>query len=199
MKTIKNLFFSMATMVALSVSFTSCDAITDALSKEVEVEAPAIEFNIGGATAAPMQKVKLANGETKLEYVWLDRTVNIKSELETELAKNNLTIDKVKTLIATKSKLDFVNEITSELQLGTVHLYIDDDLVAYTDPIILKAFNSSAQLYQSFGMTYDIPFDIFGTIAKGSMKVKITSDKPAPSKLLQVKLLNTYKSKISLL
>jgi hypothetical protein len=48
-------------------------------------------------------------------------------------------------------------------------------------------------------MTYDIPFDIFGTIAKGSMKVKITSDKPAPSKLLQVKLLNTYKSKISLL
>ena len=195
MKTIKKLSFAVATFVALSFSLSSCDALTDLASKEVEVEAPAIDFNIGGSVAAPMQKVKLANGETKEMYIWLDRTVNIKSEIETELAKNNLTIDKVKTLIATKSKLDFIDEVSSTLDLGTVDLYIDDKLVGYTDPMMLHI----AKEYQSYGLTYPIPFDIFGTIAKGSMKVKLVSDKPAPAKALRVKLLNTYKSKISLL
>ena len=66
MKTIKKLSFAVVTFVALSFSLSSCDAITEALSKEVEVEAPAIDFSIGGGVTAPMQKV---SANAAAEYV----------------------------------------------------------------------------------------------------------------------------------
>ena len=190
MKTIKSLFFSMATLVALSVSFTSCDAITDALSKEVEIEAPAIDFSIGGATAAPMQKIGTG---ANVEHVWLDKpAVDVKTKLTEELAKNNLTIDKVKTLLLTESYIDITTELNENLNLGNIKLYINDFLVAEGDGNVTAI--STGIVFQ-----FDTPYDIFGSIETGSMHIKITSDQPKPTKQLAMKLLNKYKSKISLL
>ncbi len=177
----------MATLVALSVSFTSCDAITDALSKEVEIEAPAIDFSVGGTTAAPQQKVSGI-----AEVIWLDKTVDIKTKLEEELAKNSLTIDKVKTLLVTESNIELVSEITTTQNLGNIKLYINDVMIA-------QGVGQISSLAKNIVLSYETPYSIFSSLGQGTVQLKITSDQPKPSVQLQMKLYNKYKSKISLL
>jgi hypothetical protein len=190
MKTIKKFTLSLVALTLVTFTFSSCDAITDALSKEVEIEAPAIDFSIGGATSAPMQKIGTG---VNAEYVWLDKpAVDVKTKLTEELAKNDLTIDKVKTLLLTESTIDITTELNENLNLGNIKLYINDYLVAQGDGNVTAV---------SSGIVFEFasPYDIFGSIETGSMHIKITSDQPKPTKQLAMKLLNKYKSKISLL
>jgi len=193
MKTTKKLFFAMAAFVALSVSFTSCDAIKDATTKEVEVKAPAIEFNIGGTAAAAPQKV---SAEGILEYVWLDSLINLKSELETELGNQGLTVAQVQTLLVTSSEMTVVSSFMGKkypaYDLGSATLYIDGKKVATSAPWVWMGVEGA-------DLTYTAPTNIFELLAAGKMRVKIVSDKPAPSEQLILQLKNTYKGKISLL
>jgi len=184
MKTIKNLFFSMATLVALSVSFTSC---TDALSKEVEVKAPAIDFSIGGEASAPMQKVGAAT-----EVVWLDEEVDISAKLSEELEKSNLTLDNVKGLKITGSMIQIQTVISTAMNFGNIKLYIDGVQVA-------TALASISVGSTEIDFVFASPYDIFGKLGAGKVQVKITSDQPKPSIKLDMKLFNTYLGKVSLI
>jgi len=185
----------MAAFVALSVSFTSCDALNDATTKEVEVEAPAITFSIGGPEAAMAAQKVSANG--KVEVVWLDTLINLKSELETELAKEGLTVAQVKTLLVTSSQFDLFTETWgykfSSFNLGSPILYIDGIEVGRTDPWLM---DENIKLIK---VTYTAPFDIFNKLSSGKMQVKIVSDKPVPSERVKLNLINAYKASIGLL
>ncbi|MFZ4581779.1 MAG: hypothetical protein ACOYM7_03925 [Paludibacter sp.] len=189
MKTIKKLSFAVVTFVALSFSLSSCDAITDALSKEVEVEAPAIDFSIGGAATAPMQKV---GANAAAEYVWLNKSVDIKTKLEAELAKNNLTIDKVKGLKVTASKITVLSLLSTSYDLGNIKIYIDETLVA-TGTGNVSATNAV------INFTYTAPYDIFAKLGAGSVMIKVTSDKMSPAIILNMALINTYLGKVGLI
>ena len=189
MKTIKKLSFAVVTFVALSFSLSSCDAITEALSKEVEVEAPAIDFSIGGATAAPMQKV---SANAAAEYVWLNKSVDIKTKLETELAKSNLTIDKVKGLKVTASRINILTAILANYNLGNIKIYIDDTLVA-------TGTGNISPTSAVINFTYTAPFDMFAKLGAGTVMVKVTSDAKAPSIILNMALINTYLGKVGLI
>ena len=185
MKTIKNLFFSMATLVALSVSFTSCDALADAASQEVEVEAAPINFSIGGLTAAPMQKV---NGAA--EVIWLDKEVDISTKLNEALAEKKFTQKNVRTLYVTGSELKLITGITQTFNLGNLKIYIDNVVIATANGLV-----SPTKALILF--SYPTPYDIFGKLGAGKVQLKITSDEPKPSVKFDFELYNTYKSKIS--
>lgn len=187
MKSIKNYTFSLVTLVTLLFTFSSCDALTEALSKEVEIEAPAINFSVGGATQAPQQKVGAAT-----EVVWLDQQIDIKTKLEEELEKNSLTIDKVKTLLVTKSSIALVVPASGNFDFGNIKIYIDNVAVA-SGYFAVTTANSGILL------DYTEPYSIFGSLGKGAVQLKITSDKAKPALKYDMKLINTYVSKISLL
>jgi len=189
MKTIKKLSFAVVTFVALSFSLSSCDAITEALSKEVEVEAPAIDFSIGGGVTAPMQKV---SANAAAEYVWLNTSVDIKSKLETELAKSNLTIDKVKGLKVTASRINILTLLTSSHDLGNIKIYIDNTLVA-------TGTGNVSPTNAVINFTYTAPFDMFAKLGAGTVMVKVTSDKASPVIRLNMALINMYLGKVGLI
>ena len=188
MKTIKKLSFAVVTFVALSFSLSSCDALTDLASKEVEVEAPAIEFSIGGTTLAPMQKV---NGAT--EVIWLDKEVDISTKLNEELAKQGLKPANVKSFMVTKSNIVLATPlVTGSYDFGNIKVYIDGKLAA-SGQFVATPFASGVNL------TYTEPFSIFEKFGAGKVQLKITSDKAKPTVKYDMKLVNTYLSKISLL
>lgn len=192
MKTIKNLFFSMATLVALSVSFTSCDALSDLTSKEVEVEAPAIEFSIGGTTTpggSPQQKVGAAAADT----VWYDKEVDISTKLNEELAKQGLKPANVKQFMVTKSHLALgTTLITGSIDFGVVNIFIDGKHVCYGQFLVVPG-NTGVSL------TYKEPFSIFEKFGAGKVQLKITSNRAKPTVKYDMKLVNTYLTKIALL
>lgn len=187
MKTIKKLSFAVATFVALSFSLSSCDAISEALSKEVEVTAPPIDFSIGGTTPAPMQKV---NGVA--EVIWLDKTVDISTKLKDELAKNNLTLDKVKALKVTGSTIEVITAIIATADLGNLKIYIDGNLVA-------TGSGAVSPTDHTIDFTYTAPYDMFAKLGAGTVQVKITSDKAKPLILYNMQLINKYLGKVGLL
>ena len=191
MKTIKNLFFSMATLVALSVSFTSCDAITDALSKEVEVEAPAIDFSIG---VAPQSGVSSRQGVNSVndEYTWYNDSVDISKKLQEELEKSSLTLDNVKGLKITASNIEISTILTTYPALGNLELYIDNVKIA-------TAVSNITLTNKIISFTFVSPYDIFSKLGAGKVLVKIKSDVKKPSTLLQMKLYNTFLGKVSLI
>ena len=163
------------------------DTIAEGLLKEIEIEAPAIEFSVGGSSSAvTSQKV------SAVEYVWLDKEVDIKSKLQEELAKNNLTLDKVKTLFVKNSDIQLMSAITGTQNLGNVKLYIDDVKVA-------QGLGVVSPISTQIVLNYDSPYSIFYSLGKGSVRIKISSDMPRPTIKLDMKLKSTYLSKISLL
>lgn len=159
---------------------------TEPLSTEIEIEAPAIEFSVGGpSSAVNSQKV------STLEYVWLDKTVDIKSKLQEELAKNNLTLDKVKDLFVKNSAIELMSAVTGTLYLGNVRLYLDGVRVAQGLGVV-SAISKNIVLY------FNSPYSIFYSLGKGSVRMMISSDMPKPTIKLDMKLKNTYLSRISL-
>jgi|GEM_PF-4446691 len=191
MKTIKKITLSFVALVLVTFTFSSCDALSDALSKEVEVEAPAIEFSVGGevAASAPMQKV----GAAVVDTVWYDKEVDISTKLNEELAKQGLKPANVKQLMVTKSKLALAIPLTSgSNDFGTVRIYIDGKLAASG----LFFVTPSVSLVD---LKYPEPFSIFEKFGAGKVQLKITSNKGKPSVKYDMKLVNTYLSKIALL
>lgn len=187
MKTIKQFTFTVVALLALSFSFTSCDALSEALSKEVEVEAPAIDFSVGGTAAAPQQKVGAAS-----EVVWLDREVDITSKLTEELAKSNLKIDNVKGLKVTASTIEVASLLTASYQLGNLKIYIDGNEIA-------TAVGDVSITNNLIQFTYTAPYDMFSKLGAGKVQIKITSDKAKPNVKFDMKLLNKYLGKVSLI
>jgi hypothetical protein len=187
MKTIKKLSFAVVTFVALSFSLSSCDAIADLASKEVEVVADPISFSVGGLTGAPMQKVGAAAVDTSL---WLDKTVDISTPLNAELKKNGMTSKNVRNLYVIGSHLKLITGVTQSFSLGNLKIYIDGALVA-------TAFGAVSPSSALIRFLYPKPYDLFAKFGAGSVKLKISSDQPKPSVKFDFEMYNTYKSKIS--
>ncbi len=189
MKTIKKFTFAMLTLVAFSFTFTSCDAISDALSKEVDMDAPTIDFSIGGEAAvnAPQQKV---SGAT--EVIWLEKSVDLKTRIQEELDKSSLKTDNVKKLELIASIIKVSSTINKNYDLGNIKLYVNDELIA-------NGIGSIASTATQFVLTYNSPYSVLSFLNTGTYKIKITSDKPKPTEKLDMQLLNTYKGKFSLL
>jgi hypothetical protein len=184
MKTTKSfLFFSIIFLLS------SCNALTDLASKIVDIDAPAINFSIGGP-AAPQQQIK-SNALT--DYVWYQDSVEIKSKLESELAKNNLTIKNVKTLLITSSTINIKTNITSNYNLGTITILINGVVIATSSGTNITPTSTSIVF------TYANPYSLFEMLPKGKVQLKIVSDTPKPGIKIDMELLNKYSSKISLL
>lgn len=187
MKTIKNFTFALVTLVTFSLSFTSCDALSEALSKEVEMEAPAIDFSIGGAAVtAPQQKVSAA------EVVWLDRSIDVKTRINEELTKNKLKLDNVKKLELISSVIKLSSSINKDYNLGNIKLYINGNLIA-------TGIGSITSIASNIILQYNTPYSILNLLEEGNMQVKITSDQPKPDIKLDMKLVNTYLGNFSLI
>lgn len=163
--------------------------LTDALSKEVEIEAPAINFSVGETPTvnALQQKVGAAT-----EVVWLDQQIDIKTRLEEELEKSSLTMDKVKTLLVTKSTISLAVPATGNYDFGNIKIYIDNVQVA-------SGMFGVTPTISGVVLDYTEPYSIFASLGKGSVQLKITSDKAKPTVKYDMKLINTYVSKIGLL
>ena len=182
MKTIK--LFSFVSMILL---LSSCDALSDVTSKTIEVKAPAIEFSIEGIDAVPQQKVSGVN-----EIVWLDKQVDIKSVVETELEKDKLTILNVKSMDIITSEIDLSTVITKSYDLGNIKLYINNIEVANGDGHL-----SPTESVIKF--TYTSPYSLYTFLNEGTVQLKITSTAAKPDIKFDMKLLNTYSIEISLL
>jgi len=190
MKTIKNFTFALVTLVTFSLSFTSCDALSEALSKEVEMEAPAIDFTLEPPVAppvtAPQQKVSAA------EVVWLNRSIDVKTRINEELTKNKLKLDNVKKLELISSVIKLSSSINKDYNLGNIKLYINGNLIA-------SGIGSITTTASNIILQYNTPYSILNLLEEGNMQVKITSDQPKPDIKLDMKLVNTYLGNFSLI
>ncbi len=189
MKTIKKLSFAIVTFVALSFSLSSCDAISDLTSKEVEVEAPAIEFSIGDAIGAPMQKI----GAAEVDTVWYNKEVDISTKLNEELKKQGLESKNLKSFMVTKSQLSLATSlVTGSRDFGRVNIFIDGAHVC-------SGYFLATPLASGVSLTYTKPFSIFEKFGAGKVQLKITSNKAKPTVKYDMKLVNTYLTRIALL
>lgn len=176
--------------VSIIFLFSSCNALTDLASKTIDIDAPAINFSIGGPAAAPQQQIK---GNALTDYIWYQDSVEIKSKLEAELAQNNLTIKNVKTLLITGSIINVKTNISGNFNLGNITILING---------VIIATGSGANITpttKSIIFTYVNPYSLFEMLPKGKVLLKIVSDAPKPSTKLDMELLNKYSTKISLL
>jgi len=180
MKTFKFLSF-----VSMFLLLSSCDSLSDMTSKTVEVKAPAIDFSIGGLDSAPQQKVSAT------EVEWFNKQVDIKTPMQTELEKNSLSISNIKTLDIIASEIDLSTVITKAYDLGDIKIYVNDVVVAHGIGVLSPTVSVIAFQYTS-------PFSIFTFLDAGTVQMKITSTAPKPDIKFDMKLLNTYSSKISL-
>jgi archaellum component FlaF (FlaF/FlaG flagellin family) len=185
MKTSKSILFLLIIFL-----LSSCNALTDLASKTFDIDAPAIDFSIGGPAAAPQQQIK---SNTLTDYVWYQDSVEIKSKLETELAKNSLTIKNVKTLLITSSTINILNNITTNYNLGTITILINGVIIA------TGSGTNITPTSKSILFTYEKPYSIVEMLPKGKVQLKIVSDVPKPTIKFDMELLNKYSSKVSLL
>ncbi len=112
MKTIKKFWFVIFTSLFV---FTSCDLLSN-LTKDVDIDAPDVEFHVAGSAASVKSKVNgVANSETPV--VLLNRKVNLNI---TEEVKNTVNLDlnvvkalRLKSALVTTTTNDFnLNELS---------------------------------------------------------------------------------------
>lgn len=185
MKTIKFLSF-----FSLILLLSSCNALADLASKTIEVVAPAINFSIGGPAAAPQQKVA---GATSPEVIWLDnKQVDITTSITDKLSETGLKLSNVKSLDITASKIHLTTPITQTYILGDIKIYVNNVVIAQSTGASLSPTQSD------INFTYTQPYSLFNFLSAGTVLIKITSTAAKPNIILNMQLLNTYSTKISL-
>ena len=185
MKTIK--FFSFVSIILL---LSSCDVLSDFASKTLEIVAPAIDFSIGGTSAAaPQQKV---NSEAQTELVLLDKQVDIATVITNKLTENGLKLSNIKTLNMIASKILLKTTITKSYDLGDIKIYVNNVVVAQSIGSTLSPTISE------INFTYTQPYSLFTFLSTGTVQIKVTSTASKPDIKFDMQLLNTYSTKISL-
>lgn len=198
MKTIKKLSFAVVTFVALSFSLSSCDMLSEALSKEVEATADPIPFTVaGGLSGSAAQRI---NSEGKTVNIWLNKEIDITTKLKAKLVEVGLTEDKLKSMTLRSAEITILTSGIDARNLGNLVIFIDNNPIGHADIIVDSNDANKPQARTTATIYFCIhERDLSQYLSKGKIQLRIESDAPRPSVNVDMNLINTYVTKVSLL